>query len=117
MKMTPLSWCIVISAFANVATAAMVAWFILSQPYVRVSGSVTVKGNVQVEGGTIEIKSDKNAIQKVQVCEETSELSTLSPMGAEKGPQIVRAVHCAGLEKGPGMYDDYGLRTAAPRNR
>jgi hypothetical protein len=117
MKMTPLSWCIVISAVANVATAAMVAWFMLSRPYVHVSGDVTVNGSVQVDGGTIDVKSDKNAIQKVEICEETSELSTLPPMGTDKGPQMVRAVHCAGLEKGPAMYDDYGLRIIPPRNR
>jgi hypothetical protein len=117
MKMTPLSWCIVISAVANVATAAMVAWFMLSWPYVHVAGVVTVNGSVQVDGGTIDVKPVKNSIQKVEICEETSELSTLPPIGAEKGPQMVRAVHCAGLEKGPAIYDDYGLRTAPPRNR
>jgi hypothetical protein len=118
MKMTPLSWCIVVSAVANVATAAMVAWFMLSRPYVHVSGDVTVNGSVQVDGGTINVKPDKNAIQKVQICEETSELSTLPVPGQDsKGSQMVRAVHCAGLEKGPAMYDDYGLRTAPPRNR
>src|SRR5437879_2212582 len=109
MKMTPLSLCIVISAVANAATAAMVAWFMLSRPYVHVSGDVTVNGSVKVDGGTIDVKPDKNAIQKVEICEETSELSTLPIPGLEKGPQMVRTVHCAGLEKGPAMYDDYGL--------
>ncbi len=85
MKMTPLSWCIVISAVANVATAAMVAWFMLPRPYVHVSGDVTVNGSVQVDGGTIDVKPDKNAIQKVEICEETSELSTLPPNGYGQG--------------------------------
>lgn len=118
MRMTPLSWCIVISMVANVATAATVGWFLISRPYIHVSGAVAVTGNVQVDGGTIEVRPDKNAVQKVQVCEETSELSTLPPIGGDRGgPQTVRAVHCAGLEKGPAMYDDYGLRVVPQRNR
>src|SRR4051812_20272777 len=117
MKMTPLSWCIVISAVANVATAGMIAWFLLSRPYVHVAGAVNVSGSVQVDGGTVEVKPAKHAIQKVEICQETSELSPLPPMGGDKSPQMVRTVHCAGLKKGPAMYDDYVLRTAPPRNR
>ena len=66
----------------------------------------------------MEVKSDKDAVQKVQVCEEASELSNVPTIGLDKGDQqMVRAVHCAGLGKGAAMYDDYGLRIAPPPNR
>jgi hypothetical protein len=80
--MTPLSWCLVVSAAANVATAVMVGGFLLARPNVHVTGFVTVDGSVQVDGGTIETKPDKDAVQKVAICEQIGDYT----------------VHCASLD-------------------
>ena len=69
-KMTPLSWCIVISTAANICIAAMVAWFLFMRPLVHVTGYVTVDGSVQLDGGTVTTKPDKDAVQRVEICEQ-----------------------------------------------
>jgi hypothetical protein len=119
--MTPLSWCIVISTAANVSIAAMVALFLIAQPSVRVSGGVFVRGSVQVDGGTVDIKqADKDAIQKVEICTQTSELSTLPPLPGfeQSGPRYVPAINCASLDRSSsiGGYVGYGLSVVPARN-
>ena len=51
------------------------------------------------DGGTIDVKSDKNAIQKAGICQETFEMS---PGFLGQGPQMVPVVHCVDLDKGLG---------------
>jgi hypothetical protein len=122
---TPLSWCIVISTAANVSTAAMVAWFLMTQPSVHVSGGVFVRGSVQVDGGTIDVKqADKDTIQKVEICTQTSELSTF-PLPSfsdskQSGPQYVPVIHCASIDQssqfGNPPLRSYGLSVVPARN-
>jgi hypothetical protein len=45
-----LAWCLLISAFANVTTAALVAWFVFARPVVNIQGSTEVDGTVDVRG-------------------------------------------------------------------
>jgi opacity protein-like surface antigen len=115
--MTPLSWCIVVSTIANVLTAAMVGWFLLARPDVHVSGGVSVYGGVRVNGGNVEVTSaDKDAILKVQICEETSELSSF-PMPPTNKPQMAPATHCASIDQTTVYgFKSYGL-SAIPTAR
>jgi len=76
---TPLTWCLIVSTAANVTTAGMVAWFLFARPYVHVSGGVSIYGGVHVDGGRIDVNTDKDAIQKVMLCEQTYETS-IAPM-------------------------------------
>jgi len=122
---TPLTWCIVISTAANVSTAAMVAWFLMARPPVHVNGGVSVHGSVQVDGGTIDVRqADKDAIQKVEICTQTSELSTIplpSFSGSKQsGPQYVPVIRCASLDPssqfGNPPLRTYGLSVVPARN-
>lgn len=119
--MTPLAWCMVISTTANVAVAAMVGWFFLASPTVQVRGSVGVHGSVKVDGGTIEAtNADKDAIQKVQICEQTSELPTsptIAPFGTKPGPR--RVIHCASIDQASqlGGIRSFGLSAVPARNQ
>jgi opacity protein-like surface antigen len=113
MNLTPLSWCIVISTIANVATATMVGWFLLARPDVHVSGGVSVYGGVRVEGGTVEVTPvDKDAIQRVEICTQTSELSDI-PLPPDFKRKTVPAVHCASIDQsaqfGSPPIRSYGL--------
>ena len=121
-SLTPLSWCLIISTVANISTAAMVAWFLIARPYVDLSGGVSIYGGVRVDGGTVEVKNDKNTIQKVVICEETFELSKLPPLpvlGERSGSQLVPVTHCASLDpSGPyGTKSSYGLSVVPARNQ
>jgi len=80
--MTPLSWCLVVSTAANVATAAMVGWFLLARPSVHVTGYVSIAGPVEVDG-TVVTKPADDAVQKVEICETIGKY----------------AVHCASLDQ------------------
>jgi hypothetical protein len=81
-RMTPLSWCIVASTAANVAIAAMVAWFLFAGPIVRVRGYVSVAGPVEVDG-TVVTKPADDAVQKVEICEAIGKYT----------------IHCASLDQ------------------
>jgi hypothetical protein len=106
-KLTPLSWCIVISTAANLSIAAMVAWFLFARPDVHVSGSVNAYGEMQVTGGTVDIGSiDKDAMLNVQLCEHTSELSDF-PLPPNNKREMVPVVHCAGLDS----HEQFGFKS------
>jgi hypothetical protein len=114
--MTPLSWCLVISTAANVATAAMVGWFLLARPDVHVSGSVNAYGEMRVTGGTVDIGSiDKDAMLNVQLCEKTSELSDF-PLPPNNKRELVPVVHCASIDQAAsyGGIKSYGLSVVPP---
>jgi hypothetical protein len=116
--LTPLSWCLVISTAANVATAAMVGWFLLVQPNVHVTGFASVDGTVRVAGGTLDVQpADKDAILKVQLCEQTSELSefTLPPNNKR---EMVPVTRCASIDQAAvlGGFKSYGL-SVVPASR
>jgi hypothetical protein len=85
-NLTPLSWCIIASTIANVTTAGALIWFLATRPTLHIIGSVGVHGSVSVDGGTIDAKFDKDSIQKVQICEEGSELSSF-PLPPDNKPQ------------------------------
>jgi hypothetical protein len=122
--MTPLSWCIVISTVANVLTAGMVGWFLLAKPDVHVGGGVSVYGRVSVDGGTIEVtQADKDAIQKVEICTEATELSTTPSLfpSDKPGPRYVPVIHCASIDQssqfGTPPIRSYGLSVVPARNQ
>jgi hypothetical protein len=115
--MTPLSWCIVVSTAANVAIATMVGWFLLVRPAVHVIGGVSVYGGVHVDGGTIEVTTaDKDTIQKVQICEQTSELSKY-PLPPNNRAEMVPVIHCASIDPSGHFagFDSYGLGVVPAR--
>jgi hypothetical protein len=114
--MTPLSWCIVVSTAANVAIAAMVGWFLLIRPVVNVGGYVSIAGGVRVDGGTIGVRptDDDDAIFKVQLCEQTTELSQFN-LPPNNKREMIRATHCASLDQTTSFgIKSYGLSVILP---
>jgi hypothetical protein len=101
---------------ANVTTAGALIWFVTTQPSVRVVGSVGVHGSVSVDGGTLDVKFDKNSIQKVQICEEGYEYSS-APLTPDNKRQMVPTTNCASLDTSSriGGYRSYGLSVVPAR--
>ncbi len=119
---TPLTWCLIVSTVANVTTAGMVAWFLIAKPPVHVSGSVSIYGGVRVDGGTIDVNTDKDAIQKVMLCEEAYETSKvpIPPILGQPSSQQVKVTRCAALDRsGPSIagFRSYGLSVVPARNQ
>ncbi len=118
---TPLTWCLIISTIANVTTAGMVAWFLIARPPVHVSGGVSIYGGVRVDGGTIDVSNDKNAIQKVMLCEEAYETSKvpIPPILGQPSSQQVKVTHCASIDNtGSAIagFQSYGLSVVPAQN-
>jgi hypothetical protein len=108
MPMTLLSWCVVVSTIANVLIATMLGWFLLATPSVRITGDVSVHGGVRVNGGTIEVtpSPDRREILKVQICEETSELSPFN-LPPQNKPEMIPVTHCASIDE----VSRYGIKS------
>lgn len=118
---TSLTWCLIVSTVANVATAGMVAWFLAAKPFVHVSGGVSIYGGVHVDGGSIDVNTDKDVIQKVMLCEQAYETSKvpIPPVLGERSSQLVPVIRCASLDpSGPyGSKLSYGLSVVPARNQ
>jgi hypothetical protein len=119
---TPLTCCLIVSTIANVTTAGMVAWFLIVKPSVHASGGVGIYGGVRVDGGNIDVNADKDAIQKVMLCEETYETSKvpIAPIVGQPSSQQARVAHCASLDRsGPALagFQSYGLSVVPAPNR
>ena len=61
-----LQACVVASALSNVATVALLLWFLTARPYVRTDGYATVSGEVDVRG-SVEVINPRNGTLDVRV--------------------------------------------------